>query len=482
MPTSALDIITSAQYVKPANFGYEANGTIAEKSAAMLSFASSDSPLKLMDGVFEANVALPFKDGVVKLLGELIYTGTADIDFVTALGSQTNLTATGVSIAKGNNILTVPSTASLSIGQSICVQDLTPGSFQAGRPYYYEGEYFVVQRIIDATTLELTSSANAAHTNSALYTRVERKVYIENGGRISDINAAANRLVYLNICRESKLDIIVHGANRAACDLSNSHHCEVEGSYTQDVNDGGTSYGFVLGGSSDNTININAIGGRHGFTIGGGGGGAGVCRRNVISGSFDGLAANSSAFDFHGYAEDNIVKDFVIHNGSTIAGASNRFKNGTFRGRNKILVDFYEMVGGHWVFDDITFESTFNYAPYPLISCGATSYGMDVNATQDFTLEINGGSMKATGAHNHAIHIDNKGTTQEINVEVRDMNLDGLTINTSFLKLGVDAGTASSDFVILKDNVGINGASVPSFASLTGGYENAALIDVQAGI
>jgi len=454
-----------AQYVSVKDFGAVGDG-VADDTAAIQAAADTGYEIFIPRGTFRVTDSIVFPSDMLMTFddGAEIFadTGTYTSDYVlVASGSVTAIPDLGVNADQGATSLTFASGPSLSFDDTILIFNPTNSSWSGFRPDYKAGEFVNVEDV-SGTSVALQSPLFDSYvtTDVDLYKVNYIRANLQNP-RIRSVGSALGS-IFIEYGRNVQITNPQIAENNNSCIvLSRCFEADIFGGRCVNKGDGGDDYGLSIANSQSITVHGGYwYGRRHGVASGGDGNVGCVPVRNLkyigsrISNDY---ASGTHAADFHGNAEYCGFYDCLIQGGVSPQGANISIVNCDLYGGISTGPVVYgaEVLGGHY---KISGNRIYAQAdPFTtlrgVVDFGGNNNSITANTTRDFTIEVRDNTFVSTAlsASTVMVYINNRGTTQKINIDCsgNDFNVNDFL---AAVRVRLISGTADSDFLICDNN------------------------------
>lgn len=347
----------SAGYVTLRAYGAVGSGDETTKIAACVAAAAS-AKARILDYTgktysYSSIISTPYFD----YDGNSTFYGSAGGYFyVLGQGFPDEVASVTAAASIGDYTVAVSSTAGLTKGNIIFLENTVDNSFSAHRLYYHDGEINIVESV---TPTEITVRNPLQSSYPAAATM---KVYgatfgtmRTNGGRFISDAAFALRARICHKVRVNDTYCEAVGASRAASlVIDRCYNAELKGVSTRldYLGTGAGEYGLSVSNSQDViSWGGNYHAGRHPVTTGGSSDAGAVPCRNVkiIKATMaNDPASGIYAADFHGNTVDSFYEGCTIYGSAGLAGEDVACRNSIVYARpGGTPLDMHEVVGGN---------------------------------------------------------------------------------------------------------------------------------------
>lgn len=369
--SSALKLKTIKDYVTPEMFGAVGDGITDDSEAIKEAFQH--------DRVYLAKKTYKVTETINVDSCEILSDGAEIIGNVSgfilkksalsleSLGSPLSDLVVGDTIAPVN---------SLNDGEDIGIY--STDLFNPARAYYNHGEFNSVKF---GGALEHGYYADYVAANTTVYRVSFGKLSIK-GLTVKNTNTdVSSGAVSISGISRSKLDGLNTYSNGgyASLEIDRCYKISIHGIFEQSSSVAhGQDYGIAIINSQDVIVNCQAIGFRHGITVGGSSLPLNIVNRNIIIGGVFGNYAGSSLGDInlHGNAEYCEISG-ICNNGVIIAGRNHIVHDIEINSQNGYGIRCYEQLDGDFIISNCLINSD-NYI-YAILFASDTTTGNPSN-------------------------------------------------------------------------------------------------------
>lgn len=464
-----LYIASSMPRYTPHAFGYDASGSISEKTAILQRWIECGLPLLLPAGDWEINRTLG--GGChIDLKGEnnariVAKAGTYDKAVITATGDMRALPSLASNVSRFDMVLTFSRAHGLEIGDDFLIHNPKDYSFSAAKDAYRAGEACQVIEVISDRQVILSKPlfAGYAAADVRLWKLAPRKVAIENIEIVAPGAANAyTHCIKLDIATEPMLyGVSCKYSGGSNIMLARCLRGELDGVKSIVASaDAGTSteYGLTMNACQDMSIKGTFYGRRHAVTTSSTAvDDGGIVNREIRIHDSELSSLYNYAADFHGNTEWSGYDNCSINGGANIRGNHMYIKNCRIR-----TSDYQNRIGVNACInmDMLTgFDHTISNCELHSNADFRTDGGPDraaigcttSNALCDGTVE--GGTLKISDVKIDApntrrmISVRNQGCTQDLKVEIDNVDFGTSTRAESLIEIRKISG---KDFMQVK--------------------------------
>jgi len=381
---------------------------------------------------------------------------------ITNSGSITQIEELGSDIVKGTCTAVFASAPTLSVGDWFCIYNPTDSSYSNWRTNYRAGEWKQVLSISGSTV----TTTQAFYVGYAV---ADVDVYRMDSvvSRLSQVHliGGANPvgLAKFELCEKPEFDrVSFDHANNSGLLLERCVSPLVIEPRGRNIGDGGDDYGVSISNCQHaRVIGGDVYGRRHAVALGGANAVCCVPTRDFRGRKIilrNDPTQSVGAADMHGNVADSSYEDCEIYGVANIGGGDENYYR-----RCRIYSDqdvgwcgyWREVIGGRSGFIECELFPLKNPQTNSrgILDVGGNSYQVNTNTINPCTFVVNDVQVKSEtlGAATSLLLIDNRGSTEKMNVDIDRVTLDVNDLG-QVLFMDLNSGTADSDFIIV-DNV-----------------------------
>ncbi len=414
MPSGVGAVATDVQSklresVSFADFGCTGVGDETAKIQAALTYASANGKAIVDFSGKTFNYSSNLTVGAIELIGNFTLNGTGSA-FLTISGTLIEIGYVSSAATKGDSSVVLSAVSGLTKNDLVILWNSIPYSYSIHRSNYYDGEFARVSGV-SGSTVSLQSNLLTSYAGAAT-----QKVFKSSGIRVvidgpsfTGDGVFSVRIRYAaNVEVSAKL--ISSSAFESALIINNCYNVRVNGGryYTPyEVSGGG--YGINIANSQFVYINkVDAFGGRHPVTTGGGAeNGAVPCRYIYVENSVltNDPASGVYAADFHGNTLDSYYKDCTIYGRIGLAGenvSAIDCKVHSWPNSNAGPLGMHEVVGGKIAFHGCTtFVGKDSIADWIV---GTVASGLSAKISKPYQVDVRGLDATLNAAVTHLVN------------------------------------------------------------------------------
>lgn len=369
--SNALKLQTIKDYVTPEMFGAVGDGVTDDSEAIKEAFQH--------DRVYLAKKTYKVTETINVDSSEILSDGSEIVGNVSGFilkKSALSLESLGSPLS---DLIAGDTTApvnSLNDGEDIGIY--STDLFNPARAYYNHGEFNSVKF---GGALEHGYYADYVAANTTVYRVSFGKISIK-GLTVKNTNTdVSSGAVSISGISRSKLDGLNTYSNGgyASLEIDRCYKLSIQGVFEQSSAVAhGQDYGIAIINSQDVIVNCQAIGFRHGITVGGSSLPLNVVNRNInISGVYGNYAGSSLGdINLHGNAEYCEISG-ICNNGVIIAGRNHIVHDVEINSKNGYGIRCYEQLDGDFIISNCLINSD-NYI-YAILFAGDTTTGNPSN-------------------------------------------------------------------------------------------------------
>lgn len=137
------------------------------------------------------NLRIVGNNAVIKSPVTAIMINGLESDDLSKLGVRSNNAITST-MSPGDYIVTCDTTEHMEVGMTVCIMDMTYGSYNSSRSYYRQGELAEIKEVVDGNTIKLTQPVVGTYSNLSnlrittipYYTQLDiRDITVESASR-----------------------------------------------------------------------------------------------------------------------------------------------------------------------------------------------------------------------------------------------------------------------------------------------------------